>query len=69
MGLATTRTVRKRLDLERPVARELVEECLRLAQRVSVREPFALAERHRVQCVALVEPHRVELALPVAVPG
>jgi nitroreductase len=30
--LATTRTVRKRLDLERPVARELIEECLRLAQ-------------------------------------
>ncbi|HWH15177.1 MAG TPA: nitroreductase family protein [Miltoncostaeaceae bacterium] len=30
--LSTTRAVRRRLDLERPVARELVEECLRLAQ-------------------------------------
>lgn len=30
--LATTRSVRKRLDLERPVERELIEECLRLAQ-------------------------------------
>jgi nitroreductase len=29
--LTTTRTVRKRLDLERPVPRELVEECLRIA--------------------------------------
>jgi nitroreductase len=29
--LTTTRAVRKRLDLERPVARELVEECLQLA--------------------------------------
>jgi nitroreductase len=29
--LATTRAVRRRLDLERPVARELIEECLRLA--------------------------------------
>ena len=30
--LATTRAVRRRLELERPVARELVEECLSLAQ-------------------------------------
>jgi nitroreductase len=30
--LATTRSVRLRLDLERPVARELIEECLQLAQ-------------------------------------
>ena len=30
-ALATTRTVRKRLDFERPVARELVESCLELA--------------------------------------
>ena len=30
--LATTRSVRLRLDLERPVARELIEECLLLAQ-------------------------------------
>ena len=29
--LTTTRTVRKRLDLERPVEREVVEECLRIA--------------------------------------
>jgi len=29
--LTTTRAVRKRLDYERPVARELIEECLRLA--------------------------------------
>ena len=30
--LATTRAVRKRLDLERPVERKVLEECLRLAQ-------------------------------------
>ena len=30
--LATTRSVRRRLDLARPVERELIEECLRLAQ-------------------------------------
>jgi nitroreductase len=30
--LATTRTVRKRLDLTRPVEREVVEDCLLLAQ-------------------------------------
>src|SRR3954452_7435963 len=29
--LTTTRAVRKRLDLERPVEREVVEECLELA--------------------------------------
>lgn len=29
--LATTRTVRKRLDFERPVPRELIEECVQLA--------------------------------------
>lgn len=30
--LSTTRTVRKRLDLERPVEREVLKECLKLAQ-------------------------------------
>src|SRR5689334_20952580 len=30
-ALRTTRTVRKRLDLDRPVPREVVEECLELA--------------------------------------
>src|SRR5262245_25557020 len=30
--LTTTRSVRKRLDLGRPVARSLIEECLRIAQ-------------------------------------
>src|SRR5215208_5931724 len=30
--LATTRSVRKRLDLTRPVEREVLEDCLRLAQ-------------------------------------
>jgi nitroreductase len=30
--LTTTRCVRRRLDLERPVEREVLEECLRLAQ-------------------------------------
>jgi len=30
--LSTTRAVRKRLDLERPVEREVLEECLELAQ-------------------------------------
>lgn len=30
--LSTTRTVRKRLDLHRPVEREVIEECVKLAQ-------------------------------------
>jgi nitroreductase len=30
--LSTTRAVRRRFDLERPVEREVIEECLRLAQ-------------------------------------
>jgi nitroreductase len=30
--LSTTRAVRKRLDLSRPVEREVIEECLRMAQ-------------------------------------
>lgn len=30
--LSTTRTVRKGLDLTRPVPREVIEDCLRLAQ-------------------------------------
>ena len=29
--LTTTRSVRKRLDLERPVEREVIEECLDIA--------------------------------------
>ncbi len=34
--LSTTRCVRRRLDLERPVERELIEECLALAQQAPV---------------------------------
>ena len=29
--LTTTRTVRRRLDFERPVERELIEECIEIA--------------------------------------
>ncbi len=34
--LSTTRAVRRRLDLERPVERDVLEECLRLAQQAPV---------------------------------
>jgi nitroreductase len=34
--LSTTRAVRRRLDLERPVEREVLEECLRLGQQAPV---------------------------------
>lgn len=34
--LATTRAVRRRLDLERPVEREVIEECLVLAQQATL---------------------------------
>jgi len=34
--LSTTRAVRRRLDLRRPVEREVLEECLRLAQQAPV---------------------------------
>jgi nitroreductase len=62
--LTTTRTVRKRLDLERPVEREVIEECVRVAmqaptggnsqmwQWVFVQDPakkLALAEIYRSQ--------------------
>jgi nitroreductase len=35
--LTTTRAVRKRLDLERPVPRELIEECVQIAQQAPTR--------------------------------
>jgi nitroreductase len=35
--LATTSSVRKRLDVARPVEREVLEECLRLAQQAPTR--------------------------------
>jgi nitroreductase len=35
--LTTTRAVRKRLDFERPVPRELIEECLQIAQQAPTR--------------------------------
>jgi len=38
--LSTTRTVRKRLDFNRPVPTELVEECLRLAQQAPIASNF-----------------------------
>jgi nitroreductase len=34
--LTTTRAVRRRLDLDRPVEREVIEECLRLAQQATM---------------------------------
>lgn len=34
--LTTTRSVRRKLDLDRPVEREVVEECLRLAQQATM---------------------------------
>jgi nitroreductase len=34
--LTTTRTVRKRMDFDRPVEREVIEECLEMAQQASV---------------------------------
>jgi nitroreductase len=40
--LSTTRAVRKRLDLTRPVERELIEDCLRLAQQA----PTASNQQH-----------------------
>ena len=63
--LTTTRTVRKRLDLERPVEREVVEECLRLAFQapngsdqqtwgwVVVDDPATRAEMARIYMAAL----------------
>ena len=63
--LTTTRTVRKRLDLERPVARDVVEACLRLAFQapngsdqqtwgwVLVDDPGTRAEMARIYLAAL----------------
>jgi nitroreductase len=78
--LSTTRAVRKRLDLERPVERELVEDCLRLAQQaptgsyaqnwhfVVATEPAlrgGLAELWRQGC----EKYLANVGDPAAVPG
>jgi nitroreductase len=51
--LTTTRSVRRRLDLTRPVARELVEECLRIAQQA----PSA-GNRQGASFVVVTDPER-----------
>lgn len=51
--LSTTRTVRKRLDLTRPVEREVIEECIALAQQA----PNG-GNRQRMHFVALTDPER-----------
>jgi nitroreductase len=78
--LSTTRAVRKRLDLERPVEREVLEDCLRLAQQaptgsyrqdwhfVVVTDPAlrgGLAELWRQGC----EKYLANVGDPTAVPG
>ena len=60
--LTTTRAVRRRLDLDRPVARETVLECLALAQQAPTagnREGwhFVIAEAPRVKA-GLADLHR-----------
>ena len=42
--LATTRCVRRRLDLERPVEREVLGECLRLAQQAATSNRWSQVE-------------------------
>ncbi|HEY7694299.1 MAG TPA: nitroreductase family protein [Gaiellaceae bacterium] len=78
--LSTTRAVRKRLDLERPVEREVIEDCLRLAQQaptgsyaqnwhfVVVADPApraGLAELWRQGC----EKYLAAVEDPEAIPG
>ena len=73
--LATTRAVRKRLDLDRPVDRQVILDCIALAQQaptgtnaqgwrwVVVTEPAtkaALAEFYRAGCLAYLERGVVE---------
>src|SRR5207244_3075959 len=80
--LTTTRAVRKRLDLTRPVARELLLECLAIAQQAPsgsnrqgwrflvVTEPetrAALAELYRRGAVAYFSP-RADATPPDAAP-
>jgi nitroreductase len=78
--LTTTRTVRKRLDLERPVERSVVEACLRIAFQapngsdqqtwgwVVVDDPATKAEMARIYIAALREfvarPRSAEDPLP-----
>jgi nitroreductase len=52
-ALATTRTVRKRLDFDRPVARELILECLQLA----VQAPTG-SNRQGWQWVVVTDPEK-----------
>ena len=51
--LSTTRAVRRRLDLERPVEREVLEECLRLAQQAP-----AAGYRENWHFVVVTDPER-----------
>jgi nitroreductase len=46
--LTTTRAVRHRMDFDRPVPRELVEDCLRIAQQAPMGSNL---EHWRVVCV------------------
>ena len=42
--LSTTRAVRRRLDLERPVEREVILDCIRLSQQAEYRPSSALSQ-------------------------
>lgn len=75
--LTTTRAVRRRLDLDRPVSRETIEECLRIAQQApsaSNLQPwhFVVVDDPERKA-ALAELWRrgvdVYLTLPIAVPN
>ena len=55
--LATTSSVRKRLDVARPVEREVLEECLRLAQQPRPEAPCSHREPAS-GCVTPADPTR-----------
>ena len=52
--LTTTRSVRKRLDLKRPVEPEILEECLEIALQAPIVEGVPVATFRPFQCFRFV---------------
>jgi nitroreductase len=64
--LTTTRSVRRKLDLDRPVEPEVLEECLRIAQQA----PIAGAFRDGFRWLVVSDPDlKARLAAPIREPG
>jgi nitroreductase len=64
--LTTTRSVRRKLDLDRPIEPEVLEECLRIAQQA----PIAGAILDGFRWLVVRDPElKARLAAPIREPG